>query len=164
MSISECTVYSKQKYYCVQLKPGIPNLNSASISNLKKKIFCVGSTVKDICVKFHVIIVIGLKVTLFFVKNKKCFFRFLHCLILLNKEVALNFVCGMKFLLQKRWGCCRRPSVTRLYRKQEHSSGIKCSEKTENALKTKRASDENKHQLMINMSWESKIWYLKIVN
>ena len=50
----------------------------------------------------------------------------------------------MKFLLQNRWGCCRRPSVTRLYRRQEHSSGIKCSEKTENALKTKSAPDEKK--------------------
>ena len=134
------------EYYCVQIKPGISNLNCAGISKLN--FFWVGNTVTDICVKFYVIIGIGLIVTLVFVNNKKCFFfRFLQCLVLLSKEVALNFVSGVKFLLQKRWGCCRRPSVTRFYRKQEHSRGIKCSEKAKNALKTKSAPDEK------NINW-----------
>ena len=34
----------------------------------------------------------------------------------------------------------------------KYGSRIKCSEKAENALKTKRAPDEKKHQLMNNMS------------
>ena len=70
----------------------------------------------------------------------------------------------MEFLLQKRWRCCRRPSVTRLYRKQKHSRGIKCSEKADNAVKTKSAPDEKKYQLMNSMSRKSKIWCLKIVD
>ena len=52
------------------MKLGISNLNCAAISNLKNIFFEVGSTVTDICVKFHVIIVIGLIVTLVFVNNK----------------------------------------------------------------------------------------------
>ena len=95
-----------------------------------------------------------------FCEQKKVFFRFLQCLILLSKEVALNFVWNEISTA----GCCRRPLVTRLYRKQEYSSGIKSSKKAENALKTKSALDEKKHQLMNNMSWRSKIWCLKIVD
>jgi hypothetical protein len=30
---------------------------------------------------------------------------------LFNKEVPLNFVCGIKFLVPKRSECCKRPSV-----------------------------------------------------
>lgn len=33
----------------------------------------------------------------------------------LSKEVAFNFVFGMKFQLYIRWGCCRKPLVIRLY-------------------------------------------------
>ena len=64
---------------------------------------------------------------------------------MLSKEVTLNFVCGIKFLLQKPWGCCRRPSVTRLYQIQEHSSGIKWG-----------AQSERKVNIVVTEKWNIK--------
>jgi len=58
--------------------------------------------VTDICVKLHIINVISVSAAFGFVRRKKCFFRFLQSVILLSKEVALNFVCEIKFLVQKR--------------------------------------------------------------
>lgn len=91
----------------------------------------------DICVKLHIINDISVSAALGFLRRKKCFFRFLQCVILLSKEVALNFVCEIKFLVQKRLGCCRESLVSRLCRKEMLTSGINSSKKAENELKTK---------------------------
>ena len=70
------------------------------------------STVNNIWANFHVNVIISNIFTLCSPNDQACIFRFLQCLIWLSREVPSNFVCGLKFRLQKRWGCCGRPLVT----------------------------------------------------
>lgn len=65
--------------------------------------FC--STVTDICVQFCIINVISVSAAFGFIRHKKYFLLFLQSMISLTKEVALNFVCKIKFLSQKCLRC-----------------------------------------------------------
>jgi len=103
----------------------------------------VSSTVFDIYAEFHVNIFNCCRATRVFVNIQKWVFRFLLYLILLSKEFALNFVCGMNILPGKRWGCCRRPLVMRLCRKKMFTSGTKTSKMFENEFKTNSVPDDD---------------------
>jgi len=120
-----------------------------------------GSTVFDIYAEFHVNIFNCCRVTRVFVNIQKWIFRFLSCLILLNNEFALNFVCEMNILPGKR---CRRPLVMRLCRKKMFTSGTKTSKKAENEFKTNSVPDDHQHLPMKATSRKSKIWCSKIVD
>ena len=83
--------------------------------------------------------------------DQECIFRFLQCLIWWSREVPSNIVCGMKFRLQKRWGCWVRPLVILPCRSKIFISGTKTSKRDfENVLMTCSAANDHRRQQMTN--------------